>query len=91
MKSILWKLLAGLAAVAAAQATDKTLKALWHGATGSEPPTVPEDPETSWPEAITWAAVSGAALGVARMLALRQAARYYEKSTGELPEALVRD
>jgi hypothetical protein len=90
MKSILWKVLAALAAVAAAQAADKTLTVLWRGATGDKPPTVPEDPETNWIEALSWAALSGAVMGVARMLATRQAAQYYVKSTGSMPKALIR-
>jgi hypothetical protein len=91
MNAILWKVLAALSAVAAAQAADKTLTVLWRGATGDKPPTVPEDPETNWTEALAWAALSGAVMGVARMLATRQAAQYYVKSTGSLPKALVRD
>ena len=35
-----------------------------------------------------WAAVSGVAVGVARMLASRKAATYYRKSTGHLPANL---
>ena len=90
MKSVLWKVLAALAAVAAAQAADKTLTVLWRGATGDKPPTVPEDPQTNWIEALSWAALSGAVMGVARMLATRQAAQYYVKSTGSMPKALIR-
>jgi Protein of unknown function (DUF4235) len=91
MKSILWKVLAALSAVAAAQAADRTLTLIWRGATGEKPPTVPEDPQTNWTEALAWAAVSGAVMGVARMLATRKAAQYYLKSTGSLPKALTRD
>jgi hypothetical protein len=91
MNAILWKVLAALSAVGAAQAADKTLTLIWRGATGDKPPTVPEDPETNWTEALAWAALSGAVMGVARMLATRQAAQYYVKSTGKLPKALIRD
>jgi hypothetical protein len=91
MKSVLWKVLAALSAVAAAQAANKTMTVIWRGATGEDPPTVPEDPETNWTEALAWAALSGAVMGVARMLATRQAAQYYVKSTGSLPKALIRD
>jgi hypothetical protein len=91
MNSILWKVLSAVSAIAAAQAADKTLTVLWRGATGEKPPTVPEDPETNWAEAVAWAALSGAIMGVARMLATREAAQYYVKSTGQLPKALVRD
>ena len=90
MKSLMWKVLATLSAVAAAAAADRALTLVWRGATGDKPPTVPEDPETTWIEAASWAALSGAVMGVARMLATRQAAAYYKKSTGELPKALRR-
>jgi hypothetical protein len=91
VNSILWKALSAVSAVAAAAAADRTLTLLWRGATGDRPPTIPEDPETSWPEALAWAALSGTVMGVARMIATREAARYYVRSTGELPKALVRD
>ena len=90
MKSLLWKVLALGAAVMAAQAADTTLTVLWRGATGNKPPTVPEDPETSMAEALGWAALSGAIIGIARMYATRRAAAYYVKSTGEMPKALIR-
>jgi hypothetical protein len=91
MNSVMWKVLSAVAAIAAAQASKQTLTLIWKGATGNEPPTVPEDPETTWKEAIAWAAVSGAIMGIARMFATRQAAAYYVKSTGSMPKALVRD
>jgi hypothetical protein len=90
MKTLLWKLLAVASAVMAAQAADSALTVIWRGATGSKPPTVPEDPETSMAEALGWAALSGAIIGVARMYATRRAAAYYVKSTGEMPKALLR-
>lgn len=91
MNSILWKVLSAFSAVAAAAAADRTLTLVWRGATGDKPPTIPEDPDTSWGEALAWAALSGTVMGVARMVATREAARYYVRSTGELPKALVRD
>ena len=90
MKSIQWKVLATLSAIVAAAAADRALTLIWRGATGDKPPTVPEDPETTWVEAASWAALSGAVMGVARMMATRRAAAYYLKSTGELPKALRR-
>jgi len=90
VKSIMWKVLATLSAVVAAAAADRALTLIWRGATGEKPPTVPEDPETTWVQAASWAALSGAVMGLARMIATRQAAAYYKKSTGELPKALQR-
>ncbi|GLY13894.1 DUF4235 domain-containing protein [Kineosporia rhizophila] len=91
MNSVMWKVLSAASAIAAAQAANQTLNIIWKGATGGQPPTVPEDPETTWKEAIAWAALSGAIMGVARMFATRKAAAYYVKSTGTMPKALIRD
>jgi Protein of unknown function (DUF4235) len=85
-----WRVIGTGSAVLAAAAAQKALSAAWKLATGDDPPTVPEDPETEWAEAIAWAALSGAVLGLARLLATRRAAQYYIKSTGELPKALQR-
>jgi hypothetical protein len=85
-----WRIIGTGSAVLAAAAAHKALSVAWKLATGDDPPTIPEDPETDWTEAIAWAVLSGAVLGVARLLATRRAAQYYIKSTGELPEALHR-
>jgi hypothetical protein len=90
VNSVLWKVLATLSGVLAAAAADRALNLAWRSTTGNEPPSVPEDPETTWAEAAAWAAASGAVMGLARMLATRQAAAYYVRSTGELPKALRR-
>ena len=71
-------------------------------ATGSVPPAAFADPNrkqklaTAFPEIEKLfnsfaERMPGAVMGIARMLATRQAAQYYLKSTGQLPKALVRD
>jgi hypothetical protein len=85
-----WRVIGTGSAVFAAAAAQKGLSAAWKLATGDDPPTIPEDPETSWTEAIAWAVLSGAVLGLARLIATRRAAHYYIRSTGELPKALER-
>jgi hypothetical protein len=89
--SLAWKIIGTGSAVLAAAAAQKAVAATWKLATGDDPPTIPEDPETSWREAIAWAVVSGAVIGVARLVATRRAAHYYMRSTGELPKALQRE
>jgi hypothetical protein len=86
-----WRVIGTGSAVLAAAAAQKGLTAAWRLATGDDPPTVPEDPDTSWREAVAWAVLSGAVIGVARLMATRRAAQYYMRSTGELPQALQRD
>lgn len=90
MGTIVWKIMGTVGAVVAAGLADRALHVLWQAATGNKPPTIPEDPETDWTEALVWAAASGAVIGLARLVATRQAAAYYSRSTGELPKALRR-
>jgi hypothetical protein len=90
MGSMVWRILGTGSAVVAASFAEKGVRAAWKTATGSEPPVLPEDPDTRWGEAVAWALLSGAAIGLARLVATRRAAAYYKQSTGELPKALRR-
>lgn len=85
MGSAMFKILGTGGAVLSGFAARKVLTTGWKAATGSPPPANPEHPDTSWGEAIAWAVLSGALIGVARMLAARKAAEYYRHSTGHLP------
>jgi hypothetical protein len=42
-------------------------------------------------EAVAWAVVSGTFVALARMLAQRRAAHYFERSAGHLPPQLQKD
>lgn len=86
--SLTWKVLASLSTVAAGIAARKVLNTGFRKTTGNQPPANPEAPGTSWREAIGWAVASGAAMGLARMLATRKAADVYRKSTGHLPRGM---
>jgi len=79
----------GLAATTAATfAVRKAMNATWKVSTGKPPPKNPAHPDVSIGEAVAWASFSGVAVGLARMMASRQAANYYRKSTGHLPANL---
>jgi len=75
-------------AILAGVAAKKVLTAAWVKGTGEDPPANPESPDTTWPQAVGWAVASGAAIGLARMLAARKAAAYYRKSAGHLPPGI---
>jgi hypothetical protein len=75
-------------AILAGIAARKVLTAAWRKGTGDDPPANPESPDTTWAQAVAWALASGAAIGLARMLATRKAAEYYRKSSGHLPPGL---
>jgi len=86
-----YKLLTLLASVLGAVVARKTLTLAWKAASGKEPPANPEHPAVTWPEAISWAVVSGAVVGVARLAAHKKIAASWHRSTGSLPPGLEED
>lgn len=68
--------------------SDKALSSAWRRTKHSEPPADPASPGTPWGEAISWAAASGVAMAVARLLATRGTATAKMKLTGKAPEGL---
>ena len=86
--SKMWSLLSLVTVLGAAAVAKKALQGSWKAATGKNPPANPADPDVDVMEAVAWAAVSGALIGLARMFAARRAAGYYAKSTGHLPPGL---
>src|SRR3982751_6167205 len=89
--SKLWGAFSLVSALLAATAARKALNASWYAATGKPPPANPASPDVEMREALTWAAVSGTIVAVARMLATRRAAQYYARSTGHLPPGVADD
>ena len=79
------------AALVAAAVAKKAIDKSWTVATGKKPPENPADPDVDVWEAVSWAVVSGMAVGLARMLAQRRATSYYVRSTGHLPGQLKPD
>lgn len=89
--SKVWTLFSLVSALAAAAVVKKGLNTSWRAATGKNPPANPADPDVDLWEAVSWAALSGTLIAIARMLATRRAAGYYAKSTGHLPPGLDKD
>lgn len=86
--SKVWTVFSLVSVLGAAAVAKKALNSSWKAATGKTPPANPADPDVDVKEAVAWAAVSGALIGLARMAAGRRAANYYAKSTGHLPPGL---
>ena len=76
------KAINAMAAAAAAFIARKALVFAWTKVTGKKPPEAAEDRSFAIGEAVAWAVVTGAGVGVARVLAVRLASR---KSGRELP------
>jgi hypothetical protein len=83
-----WRVMGTLGAVAAAWVAKRLMNTTWTAVTGNEPPSNPESPETTWKEAVGWAVLSGVILGLARLVATRQAAKVWEKRKGSRPPGL---
>lgn len=86
-----WKLFSLAAALGGAAVAKKGLTGFWRKATGKNPPANPADPDVQVWEAVMWAAVSGTAIAIARMMATRKAANYYIRSTGKIPADIRQD
>ena len=64
------------------------LDKIWRKTKKTEPPADPASPDTPWAEALTWAAASGVAVGVARLVTTKGAATARLKLTGKAPEGM---
>ena len=64
------------------------LDKVWRKTKKTEPPADPASPGTPWVEALTWAAASGVAVGVARLVTTKGVATARMKLTGQVPEGM---
>ena len=87
-RRLLWKVVGLASGAAAGAATRAALHAGWRRARGSNPPANPASPSTSWSEALIWAAASGVAMAVTRLVAQRGAAEAWRAKTGSYPAGL---
>lgn len=69
------KAINAMAGAAAAFIARKAIVFAWTKITGKEPPKEAEDPKVAIGEAVAWAVVTGAGIGVAKVLAVRLASR----------------
>ncbi|MBW8172275.1 DUF4235 domain-containing protein [Ornithinimicrobium sp. Arc0846-15] len=89
MGNLVWKVVAAGAAIGASTVARKVTDGTWKFVSGQETPANPEDPDIGWGEAIAFALFSGAIVGLTRMLANRQTAALYKRSTGTLPKEVA--
>jgi hypothetical protein len=82
--TFVWRVIGTGSAILAGIVASKVVTEVWKRA-GRDEVLDPRDPRTPWKEAVVFAALTGLAVGAARVLVTRKAAEYYEKSTGHLP------
>lgn len=76
-----WNLVRYIAIIAAGLAVERAVTKGWKIASGHEPPNDPEDIDTKTGEVVLYAVVSGALIALARVLAIRGAAKAYTSYT----------
>lgn len=86
--NVAWKVIATGGAFAGTMLTRKVVGPAWKAVTGSEPPSHPEHPDTTWTQAMAWVMVTGAVAGAVKLLITRKAASGWRSATGELPPGL---
>lgn len=84
MGTFVWRIIGTGSALLAGVAANKVVQAAWKKA-GRDEVLDPRDPRTPWRDAIAFAALTGLAVGAARVVVTRKAAEYYASSTGHLP------
>jgi hypothetical protein len=90
MGTLVWRVIGPGAAVLAGIVANKLVETVWKRANPNEA-LDPRDPRAPLFEAVAFAALTGLAVGAARVIVIRKAAQYYEKSSGHLPKAMQKD
>ncbi len=91
MGPLVWKVLGTGSAIIAGALANKIVTKAWEVTSGRPAPSDPTHPDdVGWKEAVLFAALTGLAVGAARVAVQRKAARYYADSTGNLPRTLDR-
>ncbi len=83
-----WKVIAAGGALVGTVLTRKVIGGVWKATTGGDPPEHPENPDTTWTQALAWAMLTGAVAGVMRLVITRQAATSWRTATGALPPGI---
>jgi hypothetical protein len=87
METMVWRVLGTGSAVVAGILANKVVTELWKHS-GRDEILDPRDPRTPAREAIIFAALTGLAVGAARVVVTRKAASYFAKSTGHFPKPM---
>lgn len=82
MGNIVAKLLTAAAVFGASVVARKATDGTWKFVTGKDSPEDPDDPNIKLGEAVAFAVLSGAIIGLARVLANRQAGKVLHKHVG---------
>lgn len=85
LKTYGWKAITLGSGALAGMLTQRLLETAWKAVRGASPPPKPADRRSSWIDALSWAIATGVGAGVARLVAIRTAARVREAAIHEPP------
>jgi hypothetical protein len=80
-----WKAVTLGSGAVAGLVAQRLLEKAWKAVRGSTPVPLPADRRSSWADALSWAIATGVGAGVARLVAIRTAARMWEATIHEPP------
>lgn len=80
-----WKVITLGSGALAGLLAQRLLETAWKSVRAETPVPLPADRRSSWTDALSWAAATGVGAGVARLVAIRTAARMWEATTHEPP------
>jgi Protein of unknown function (DUF4235) len=86
MGTVVWKVMGVGGSILAGVVATKVVNAIWAKAGQDE--VNPKNPDAPLLKALTYAAVTGVAVGAARTFVSRKAAQYYRDSAGHLPKEI---
>lgn len=88
MQKLMYNLIAAGMALLAARAVKAGMEKGWGAIQKDEPPENPEDPETSWQEALIWSVATGVLIGTVKLMIKRGTAAGWTKLMGYNPTHL---
>jgi len=88
MGTLAWKVIGSGSAILAGIIANKIVSEAWKRS-GRDDKIDPNNPDVPIGQAMAFAALTGLAVGAARVLTARQAATYYRKTAGHLPPELT--
>ena len=86
---VAWKVIATGGTVVGTILTRKVVGSVWKAATGGDPPEHPDNPDTTWMQALAWAMLTGAVAGAVKLVITRNAATSWRSATGALPPGVT--
>lgn len=89
MGNLVAKIVMAGAAVLASMVARKATDGTWKFVTGSDSPENPEDPDINIKEAVAFAVLSGVIVGLARLVANRQATKLLARGSSRRPAQLA--